>query len=317
MTQTNTPSFDGTITVKDIQRQATLELEFMETALRIKDYDAMEYYKHLADTYHSITNIMMENALLPISDILQLPVIRIRAISLTTSVIREHIGEATAFVELETGSSQHKERVQCKIQGPEERTRVQKFKDDMSDIVKQSQLQDVDLFALTKKKEKTIKAKVLTNKELTPEEERLLFAKDIKDTIIEMIRNGGRIEAVNLVQNYIFKYQNFSNAEANMLVEAVKTHYKVDEPRDKPTIEFTSVENLPENTWLKLQYLIKEKTKEKKEKIGGAYGMLSSEKPGVIMDQYGKFVCDAKKTLYYRPTFKYEEQRIIDVVNNL
>ena len=29
------------------------------------------------------------------------------------------------------------------------------------------------------------------------------------------------------------------------------------------------------------------------------------------MDQYGEKVCDADKILYYRPTFKYEEEKVM------
>jgi hypothetical protein len=315
MTQNNMPQFDGTIKFEHIMQIGEMNLNYMKVALEIKDYEAAEMYRHLANVYHNIANVMMEAALLPISDILQLPAIRTRAISLNVATINQQIGESTAFIELQTGDPAHKEKIQAKIQGPEERSKVQQFKEGIQRVVEIAKIHDVDLFALSKKKEKEIKGKLNNGEELTQEEEKLAYAKDIKDTIVEMIRNGGRMEAVDLIQNYAFKYANYSNSEANMLVQAIKEHYNVKEPKDKPTIEFTKVQDLPEDTWLKIEYLIKEKTADKDARIGLAFAALNKELG--MMSPYSKKICSPEKILHYRPVFKYEEQRINKILKDI
>ena len=87
MNKQDYPSFDGKVELSHIIRISELANKKYETALRIGDQDAAAMYRYKSETYDQIADTIVQYALLPVTDILQLPSITNRMLPISSTII--------------------------------------------------------------------------------------------------------------------------------------------------------------------------------------------------------------------------------------
>ena len=318
------PSFNGEIEPDHLFKGAELQLKLREVALEIEDHDAAMLYYRTAQAYAQIINMVAQAAILasPLSDIFkQLPTImpELVALGISDAQLRLDFKEAedAEIIEMVAGTVAHKEVLKSKIKSPKTRVRINNYKQRIADIMEKTKMKGVDLFALNKKKEKAVRLKQASGKQLTEEEQTILFAKGVRETLLEMINNGGRKEAVDYIVNFLFRHDHYTEEDAHLLIEGLKGHYKVEEPKQIPTIQFTKIEDLPTDKWLFVRFkTVKKNGEVEKEVVQGSLARFNEEVQG-MMSPDGNRICDPGDILKYRVANKYEVIRIQDILDNI
>lgn len=312
-------SFDASVNVRDIAELARLQLDFKRSAKEDGNLEEAEYYDRLSKVYHQIANIIAQGALMTLPQIMKLPSITTLAIALTTSEIKQDIEDAEELktVKVIVGDEKYKEVVKAKLRTHKSNItkRVKEFKDRVADTASVLKMEGFDLFALDNQEELKLRIKLSRNIPLNPEEEKRLFAKEIRETVCNYLKEGARHLAVDLLKNYALRTKGYSDFETHKLIDALKDKYDIKEPKMNNHIKGMYIGNFKQK-WLSVTYTTKiTKGNTEKSITVGAIGLYDPNKFDGIISPEGKTVCTVEEITNFRAVTISEMTQIEKILN--
>lgn len=315
---------DGTINTDRLIKLAEWKMKLRNLAKEEGKHDYAAYYERQMLVYDRMADHIAINALMATSELLAIPEIAtsvsVLALPMNSESFNADIEEAEQAIEIKhtIGDEAHKQIIRGKLNSPKAKKQVQEFKENIATIGEKLQVEGFDLFALNNQKELAINLKLKRQRVLNAEEEKQLFAKEIRTTVLEMLRSGARPDAIDLLKNYMFRDRHYSENEIHKLLDSLKHKFKVKEPKTSPKIKALYIGNFS-GQWLKISYqsgtkIVGNVNKTITESIIGRY---NPEEYDGIMGADGKIICDIKSIIKFIPVTPREMELIKATYKNI
>lgn len=327
------PQLNGTTSVGDFGQYITGLTHLLDVTIKMKaearesgDFAQLNLLTTQITELHDFITRLSFMPLVGLSGV-TLPAIAYKGnyVALNAATIEEDIAEAIeikASCEISGNKEVVKGILRTKLRSPKQKQKAKDYGEKVAEIVKRTQMDGVDLFCLDKKQVKELKSKRITDaKSLTDEENKLLFASDMRETICELLSNGGRMEAVSFIRNYVFKpdpslpahvrkEKEYSDVDAHSLLNAIKERYNVKEPAKTPKTPVNNPLTIPTNSYLYIKY----KRGEDVVPQSGFAIIEMGDTPAsrvVVRPGIKSVVCDIEDISYYRRATRHEMSTVI------
>jgi hypothetical protein len=314
---------DGTLNTDRLINLAAWKLKLRNQAIEEGKHDYAAYYERQMKIYDKAADYIALQAMLTTKQLLAIPEINttigILALPMNSESFNADLIEAeeATIIEHNVGTKAHKEIVRGKLNSIGVKKQVQEFKNKIATTAERLEVEGFDLFALNEQQETKLRLKMKFERELSPEDEKRLFAKEIRETILDYLSKGARNEAFDLLKNYALRNQNYPDFEIHKLLEALKDKYKVKEPKTNPHINPLYIDNFKEK-WLSVRYYSKkqqgETEKDIEETVLGFYD--PDNKDGIISKE-GKVICGVEQIHRFRPATQKEIEEIEKLIDKL
>lgn len=298
--------FDGNLNVEGLAKIVDTKIKLRRLAKDLGKKEVEIYYDRQIAFYDRCIDLVAFNALITVPQLAENPEIvasmSMLGLPASSEGFRATLDKDTeeTIIVQKVEKNGNTQVLRATINSPQVKKQVLEFKGAMKKVVESSRLHGYDLFRLDKRREKVIKDKLRDGEPLTDEDKELLHTKEIRETLCQLIHSGGRLEAVDYIKNWLFKWQNYSDIDAHLLIEALKKKYKISEPKTTPNITVKAVADIPVKQWMYLLHA--EEKKDKKgnpiEELVGAFGLLNPELG--IVNTESKVICTPADVRKYR-----------------
>lgn len=313
-------TFKREINVDNVMELSRLQLDLKKSAKDDGNIVLANMYDRKARAYEEVASALITNAIMTIPDILSLPAIAVLSLPLDSTRFSLDIEETKELkiIKASAGNEVYRETVKAITKSPNTQKQVQEFKEKISNTAERLQVEGFDLFALNKENELALKLKAKYEKSLTPEQKKQLFAKEIRDTLLDCLLHGDRKSAVDLLKNYMLKYKNLSEYEIHSLLNALKDKFKIKEPKTNAYIDNLYLNNF-KGQWLFITFIEAIIVGNIEKKItNGIIGLFDPDKysDGIIGID-GKIKCTFDVVHKFRPVTLKEKQIVEEALEKL